>query len=83
MKKLEDVLGKQLFDRSMRNYYREWKFKHPYPEDFKASIEKSAGRNLDSIFNLLNTTGSIATAKKKTLNLRFFSISAIPKSVII
>ena len=83
MKKLEDVLGRNLFDSSMHSYYREWKFKHPYPEDFKASIEKSAGRNLDTIFNLLNTTGSIATAKKKTLNLLFFSISTIPKSIII
>jgi hypothetical protein len=67
----------------MHSYYMEWKFKHPYPEDFKASIEKSTGRNLDTIFNLLNTTGSIATAKKKTLNLPFFSIYGIPKSIII
>ncbi|HKG67979.1 MAG TPA: M1 family metallopeptidase [Segetibacter sp.] len=83
MKKLEDVLGRELFDSSMHRYYREWKFKHPYPEDFKASIEKSTGRKLDSIFNLLNETGSIAATKKKTLNLPFFSIFGIQKSIII
>lgn len=72
MKKLEDVLGKQLFDRAMRNYYRDWKFKHPYPEDFKASIEKSTGRKLDTIFNLLYKTGSISLSEKKTIKPSFF-----------
>lgn len=71
MKKLEDVLGKKLFDSSMHNYYRDWKFRHPYPEDFKASIEKSTGKNLDSIFKLLYTTGPISSIEKKTIKPSF------------
>lgn len=66
MKKLQDVIGKDLFDSSMHHYYRDWKFKHPYPEDFKASLEKSTGKNLDSIFNMLYTTGPLSAAEKKT-----------------
>ena len=71
MKKLENVLGRELFDSSMHNYYRDWKYKHPYPDDFKASIEKSAGRSLDTIFNLLNETGPISSAEKKTVRPSF------------
>ena len=71
MKKLEDVLGKKLFDSSMHYYYRNWKFKHPYPEDFKASIEKSSGRKLDTVFNLLNETGPISSAEKKIIKPSF------------
>lgn len=67
MEELEDVLGKDVFENCMRNYYRTWKFKHPYPEDFKQSIEQTSRRNLDSIFNLLHTTGPISSVKKKTI----------------
>lgn len=71
MKKLEDVLGRKVFDSSMHSYYSDWKFKHPYPEDFKASIEKSAGRKLDTVFNLLYQTGSISSVEKKTIKPSF------------
>ena len=67
MKKLEVELGKELFDKIMRNYYSEWKFKHPYPEDFKASIEHASGKNLDNDFNLLHTTGAFTSTEKKSL----------------
>ncbi|MCW3108015.1 MAG: family metallopeptidase, partial [Segetibacter sp.] len=67
MKKLEEELGKELFDKSMHNYYNDWKFKHPYPEDFKASIEKTSGKDLDNTFNLLHATGLIASTPKKSL----------------
>ncbi len=33
-------IGKEMFDSCMKVYFREWKFKHPYPEDFKAIVEK-------------------------------------------
>ncbi len=67
MKKLENKLGKEQFDKCMHNYYLDWKFKHPYPEDFKASIEKTSGKNLDTIFNLLHTTGTFGQNEKKNL----------------
>jgi hypothetical protein len=67
MKKMEEMLGQNEFDAAMKNYYRSWKFKHPYPEDFKASIEQASGKNLDQIFSELSKTGPISPAEKKTI----------------
>ena len=69
MKKLENYLGKETFDQAMHAYYEEWKFKHPYPDDFKRVVEKTSGRNVDSIFNLLNKRGPLEPEKKKDLKL--------------
>ena len=71
MKKLQDVIGKDVFDSSMHHYYHDWKCKHPYPEDFKASMEKSSGKKLDSIFNMLYTTGSVSSIQQKTIKPSF------------
>lgn len=35
LKLLETTIGKDVFDSCMHVYYDRWKFKHPYPEDFK------------------------------------------------
>lgn len=67
MNKLQEELGQEQFDKAMHNYYADWKFKHPYPENFKASLEKTSGKNLDNTFNLLHTTGPIASPQKKSL----------------
>nr|WP_242692289.1 M1 family aminopeptidase [Aridibaculum aurantiacum] len=60
MKKLEDELGTALFDSCMRQYYREWSFRHPYPEDFKWSMEKNSGKDLNHIFIELHNSGSLS-----------------------
>lgn len=44
---LEAWLGDSTFKKCMQQYYREWKFRHPYPDDmekvFDASTEKNTG----------------------------------------
>ncbi|MCX6209867.1 MAG: M1 family metallopeptidase, partial [Bacteroidetes bacterium] len=40
MKELEAMLGRNVFDSIMKTYYEQWKFKHPYPQDFKAVVEQ-------------------------------------------
>jgi len=67
LKRLEEAVGKEMFDSSMRNYYHEWKFRHPYPEDFKVSIEKTTGRNLDDFFKMLHRSGPEALNEKKAI----------------
>ncbi|MBT8326735.1 MAG: hypothetical protein KJP21_03365, partial [Bacteroidia bacterium] len=47
---LRDYLGEDLFDKCMRNYYEEWKFKHPLPDDMHNSFEKTCGEDLDWFF---------------------------------
>jgi hypothetical protein len=72
MKLLQDDLGKEVFDTCMHAYYNQWKFKHPYPEDFKKIVQQTCGKNVDSIFSLLNKKGSLTTEPvKKNIRLAF------------
>jgi len=72
MKKLENFVGKDLFDSCLHEYYNRWKFKHPYPEDFKKVVEDVSQKNVDTIFSLLSKKGSLGPPPKKD-----FKISAI------
>lgn len=47
---LEDYLGKSTFERAMKAYFDEWKFKHPYPEDFQQIVTRTSNKNLDWFF---------------------------------
>ena len=50
----------------MQNFYEEWKFKHPLPGDFEASIKKSTNQDLDWFFDeLLSTTKNYDYKVKK------------------
>ena len=57
MRWLEEEVGKEAFQRAMKEYYNHWQFKHPQPADFKKVMEESTGKNLDSSFALLNRKG--------------------------
>src|SRR3989442_4211650 len=41
------VLGRETFERAMREYVRRWQFKHPQPADFFRTIENVSGKDLD------------------------------------
>jgi aminopeptidase N len=57
---LKAYLGEEKFDQCMRNYYEEWKYKHPSPDDLRASLEKSTGESLSWFFDeLIQTTDKI------------------------
>lgn len=60
MRLLESKMGKAKFDAFIREYYRQWKFRHPYPEDFKSLLNEYTGSSADSLFDLLNKKGSLA-----------------------
>ncbi|MEP7251712.1 MAG: M1 family metallopeptidase, partial [Ginsengibacter sp.] len=71
MKELENYVGQPLFDSCLHAYYHKWKFKHPYPEDFKKVIKEVSGKNskesknVDSIFSLLTQKGLMEKPAKK------------------
>ena len=38
LRELEKNMGSETFQKLMRHYYEQWKFKHPQPEDFKRTF---------------------------------------------
>lgn len=46
-------LGHEVFDRCMRAYYDEWKFKHPRPGDVRKVFERESGKDLGWVFDEL------------------------------
>ncbi len=59
MKTVENSLGTPLFDSCMHEYFHTWQFRHPYPEDLKASFTTTSHKRLDSLFALLDLTGPL------------------------
>ena len=48
---LEYVLGDSLFKHAMQHYFNQWKFAHPYFEDFRASIIQYTHADLNWFFD--------------------------------
>ena len=46
MRYLEHYLCTDVFDKTMQGFYTEWKFKHPQPEDLRASFNKTAWNSI-------------------------------------
>ena len=55
---MELELGKENLDRAMQSYFKEWKFKHPYPEDLKATLQKELNTDMTTFFDLLKKKGN-------------------------
>ena len=80
MKLLELKLGIETFDKLMKEYFLRWQFKHPYPEDFKSLAAEISGKNLDTLFDLLNTKGNLQNQVKKKIKISaFFSLKETAK----
>jgi hypothetical protein len=43
----ETVMGRELFDKSFKEYANRWKFKHPTPSDFFRTMEDASAVDLD------------------------------------
>lgn len=57
---LASVMGAELRNQGLKDYFRTWKFKHPGPNDFKRSMEKVCGFDLDWYFQyFVHTTHQI------------------------
>jgi hypothetical protein len=54
---MKKYLGEKSFTSAMHEYFRQWQFRHPQPEDLKKVFEDVSGKNLDSAFALLNQEG--------------------------
>ena len=72
MGKLEAEVGQADFDKIMRTYFERWKFKHPYPEDFKNVAEEVSGKDLDNLFSLLDKKGYLEIPPRKKIKPALF-----------
>ena len=80
MNALEKKVGATTFENIMKAYFAEWKFKHPYPEDFKAVAEQISKTDLTSHFNLLQRNGYLTTPERKKIKPTFlFNLSNTDK----
>lgn len=48
---LQYILGEEVFQEGMLNYYQAWQFKHPDPWDFLRVMEETSGLHLDWYLN--------------------------------
>jgi hypothetical protein len=56
---LETTLGRDVLDKGLQAYFKDWQFRHPSPEDFKKELEKVSGKNLDQYFAMLDKEGKL------------------------
>ncbi|MEK6476464.1 M1 family metallopeptidase [Catalinimonas sp. 4WD22] len=57
---LSYIIGDEVFERGMKRYFEEWKFKHPNPTNLKRIMEKESSIELDWYFEyFVNTTHTI------------------------
>jgi len=66
-------LGENTYDKCMKRYFEEWKFKHPHPNDLRKIFEEETGKDLDWFFDdVIKTTKKIdykiLGSKKDTSN---------------
>ena len=70
---LKEYLGYEKFDKLMQTYFDKWKFRHPYPSDFRKIADSISEQSLSWLFDgLVNTTGLIDYKIRK--------VSKIPES---
>ena len=55
---LESAMGKENLLNGLKQYFKDWKFRHPYPEDLKKSLEAGSQQSLDNLFELVTKEGN-------------------------
>ena len=65
---LQAYLGEKEARVLMRNFFDEWKYKHPLPSDMKAFYEKETGEDLDWLFDDLINSAKNVDYKISSLN---------------
>ena len=79
MKGLEDTMGRSALDSSMKEYYRLWQFRHPYPEDFHAVLQSSTKKDLGGNFRSVSQKGPAVQPRRKLKPAFLFSFKEADK----
>ncbi len=82
------IIGQENLQKTFKEFYKKWKFKHPTPNDFKRVAEEISGINLKWYHNLfINTTRkidySIHHTEANTFSIKNESDFAMPLDVLV
>lgn len=82
------IIGNENLSKTFLEFYKQWKFKHPTPNDFKRVAEEVSGINLKWYFNLfINTTRkidyAIGEANDSTITILNKSDFPMPLDVLV
>lgn len=88
---LEAYMGKAPFEAAMKAYYNTWKFRHPYPEDFRKIITQHTEKSVDwffdhALYSSRNMDFSIKKVRKGDdgrLMIRVRNATASPLPVVV
>lgn len=78
------IIGEDNLKKTFKEFYKNWKFKHPYPNDFKRTAEKVSGLNLKWYQNLIvNTTRTVnyAISKVSSSQIELKNLSNFPMPI--
>ena len=70
LQQLESYIGRQTFDSCVRQYVKQWQFRHPYPEDFREVIETISKKDVSHFFAALHRKGPLQAAPNKTWKIK-------------
>ena len=82
------IIGENMLAKTLKEYYKEWQFKHPTPNDFKRVAEKVSGFELDwYLTEWTQTTNTIdyevTAVKNNTVTLSRKGAMPMPIDVVI
>jgi hypothetical protein len=83
---LHDYLGEEVFEKCIKTYFLQLKFRHPQPADLEKVFEDFSGKDLDWFFNGLiyssqNEFYKIIDVKNDKITLKSESLSKIPVKI--
>ncbi len=78
---LQAYMGADQFEAAMKDYYEQWKFKHPQPQDFINVFRSHSGKKLDWFFDsLMPTTQGVDYAIKSVKRAKGWDVTVVNKS---
>lgn len=82
MRWLRGYIGEDSFNAAMKDYFNQWKFKHPYPDDFKNVIQSHTDKDIQWFFDELYSDKPIDFAIKKVSNKNALEVTVKNKGIV-
>lgn len=79
LQSIEKEIGEERFKATMQAYFKQWKFKHPQPQDFKTFFEPILAKNTGNYFSQLSKRGSLP--KSETAGWKIAGVFGLKKYI--